>query len=218
MMVGICLAVVTTCAVTGVRRWVSQMMRIGQYRPHTNHNGRIAMPLFLHMVSGGFSGNPFGCTRVGSDFSIQRHGIFHHHKGTSGLYIVKKYFIQFLAVFLKNAYRYLNTMGPQDLNSFSADQRIGIIRANNDPLNAGFQNGVRTGRLSAVMAAGFQCDIHRRTLRRKFTGSQRIALCMGLPVFFMPALTDDFSVLYDNSANHRIWRNPSAALLGNLQS
>lgn len=166
-MVCISFAVATIFVSNGVRRCVSQIMRIGfflpsilqfsmgicQYRSHTHHNCSIFMSLLLHMSSCRFRCNPFGCTCVGCDFSVHRHRIFHYHKGTLCLNIVKKHLIQAVTFLLQHVLRYLYAMLSQNPNSLSCHKWIGVCRADHHAPNACLQNGIHTRRLSALMAA-----------------------------------------------------------------
>ena len=178
----------------------------------TDHDRAELMPEFLYVSPGFFSRDPLGKTRIGCDLSIDRHGIFHHYIRPAGLNVMEEDLVDSVTFLLENTFYDLDAMFPQDPYAASGNPGIWISASDNDPADTRFQDRVCTGRLPAVMAAGFQCDIHSSSGRRLHTVFKGIALSMQFTVPLMISLSYNRPVIPDDHcADHRIGRHPSAA-------
>ena len=129
---------------------------------------------------------------------------------------MKKYRIQTIAFLFQHMGFHCDASLPQIPDPFSCYQRIRIIRPNEHPPDPGLHNGLHTRRLLPVMAAWLQRYIQIRPLCRFCAGHQGISFCMIFTIPGMIAFSNDLSLLYDHSANQRIWTCPALSLFCQL--
>ena len=136
-----------------------QLRVIGQHSSHPHQDGAVAMPVGMHPAAGLLTSDPLGRARMGGDLAVQRHSVFEHHIGPSGLDKMEKYRIDCPAFFLEDTGVDCNPMLPQDADAFARDLGVGVKRTNNHAGNAAFQNGIHARRLAAGVATGFEGNI-----------------------------------------------------------
>ena len=97
----------------------------------------------------------------------------------------------------------------QDLRTLSGDERIGVETADEHAADAVLDDRVRAGRGAAPVAARLQCDV--KIGSGCILGAVREGVALGVKAadVLVPAFTDDFSVLDDDAADHRIRIDPS---------
>lgn len=177
---------------------------IGQHGPHAGQNGPVAVPILMDPLSGRFPGDPFGCPGAGGDLSVHGHGVFQNHIGAAGGDEVEKYLVEVVAALLAHPGLHLDAVLPQKFKSFARHQRVWVIGAHHHAGNARVQNGLGAGRLAALMTAGLQCDIEGCSGGRTGTVFQRLPLRVEFSVPGVPPLSDDLSILHQNSSHHGI--------------
>lgn len=110
-----------------------------------------------------------------------------------------------------------NSMLSENSDTVSAHLRIRIRTSDHNFPDPGLENGIRAWRLSAFMAAGFQCDIQSGSPAGFPAVVQSFMLGMQIPASPMPPFCDHSVVFYDHSPDHRIRRCPAGASAGQLQ-
>ena len=84
----------------------------------------------------------------------------------SGLYKVKEYLVQPVALVFKHLRDNLYPMLFKDFDTAPGDKRIRVIRAHIYSFYTGFYHCLHTWRLLAMMTAGLESHIHIRSLWR----------------------------------------------------
>ena len=190
---------------------------IRQNGTHAYHDAPEPVALLLDMAPGRFTCDPFGCTRIGRDLAIHRHGVFHGNEGPPGGDVVEEDLVQCVTFLAQNVFRHLHAVRPQYRHALSRHQRIWVGGADHHPADAGCQDRIHAGRLLSVVAARLQRHIHGGSGGVGGAGCQRVPLRVGFTVPLMPALSDNCAVLYDHGAHHGIGRRPTPALFRQRQ-
>ena len=95
----------------------------------------------------------------------------------------------------------------QDPDPFSGDLRVRVAATGEDAADAGFDQGIRAGRLLPVVAAGLKRDVDVRAGRVLVPGAavlQRRPLRVQAAENGVPSFADDPTVLYDHCAHQRV--------------
>ena len=137
---------------------------VSDHSPHADHDGAQLVPQPVYMLPGRLSGDPSRISCIGGDLAVQCHGVFHHYIGGLRPDIVKKDIVDPVALFLQDTLRDLHAVFPEDADSFTADQRVGISAPNHDTPDPGLQDRFRAGGLAPMVTARLQGDINRRAL------------------------------------------------------
>ncbi len=102
-----------------------------------------------------------------------------------------------------------NARGAKPRVTLPCHFRIGIFQRRHHPRNAGGNHRIGAGRRFAVMRAGFERDVERRTARGLACPAQRLDLGMRPAAGLGPAAADNHAILDDHRADRRI--GPGAA-------
>ena len=106
------------------------------------------------MGPGGLAGDPLGQAGVAGDLAVGSHGVFHGHIGGLVGNVVEKHRVQSVARFPHEVLLHLHPSLPQQGCSLAVDQGVGVSGADDHLGDASLQNGLGTGRLTALVAAG----------------------------------------------------------------
>jgi len=98
--------------------------------------------------------------------------------------------------------------------------RVRIGRADDDAFDSRRDDGVRARRRAAVRAAGFERDAKRRAARIETTFlrvMERLDFRVRQARAPMPAAPDDFAIVHQHRANHRIRRGRAVTAPGEAE-
>ena len=154
--------------------------------------------------------DPAGIPAGGRDLPVQRHGDFQGHPGTPRGDVFQEHSVLQADPVFQQARFHGDAVVPQNPDSLPADQRIGVDQAHDDPGYPGLQEGVRARGLLAVVAAGFQRHIGRRSGGVLPAVGQGFALGMEPPVPAVPAAADGPAVLDQDATDQRVRGHVSA--------
>ncbi len=154
-------------------------------------------------------GNPAGFSCHRGDFSVQRHGVFEYHPGSSGSDIMEKNPVLLRTGFLQDAFLHRDAGLSQDLNPSAGHERIRVRRADKDAPDSGFQQGVGTGRCFSKVAARFQRHIQVCSRGGFAAAGERVALRVEAAVCLVISLPDYLPVFHDDGSDDRVRGRPS---------
>ena len=191
---------------------------IGEHRVHPHQDGPEPVPLGVDVAAGFLPGDPLGGPGVGGHLSVQGHGVLQDHIGLSCLDVVKEHLVEGPALGLQYVLGHLDPVGPEDSQPFPRHLGVGVPRPHHHPGDAGFQNGLGTRGLAALVAAGLQGDIHGGPGGVLGAGGQGSPLGVEVPTLGVVPLADDLAVLDDHGPHHGVGAGPPGAFLGQRES
>ena len=122
--------------------------------------------------------------------------------------------IQRLGFCLHQANIDLNTSLAELIDSTAIHSGKWIHRRNHDPPNASMDQGHGARRRPAIMAAGLQCDVSRRTERKGASTVQGLDLGMMARRWLGPTAPNDLAVPGNDAADRRIGPGSTKTALG----
>ena len=149
-------------------------------------------------------GHPAGIPVRRGDLAVQRHGDLQGHPGPSFGDVLQEDAVLLADLVRHQADFHLDAVLAENLDALAADERVGIGQAHDDAGDAGFQEGVRAGRLFAVVAAGLQGDIGRRAGRILRAGREGLPFGVEVAVLAVPAAADGTTVFDEDASDHRV--------------
>ena len=182
---------------------------VRKHSAYARHNCAVSAPKAVNMLSGLFSGYPAGSTGDRGDFSVQRHGVFHHHIGQARGDVVEKHGIERIALLPEKVLLHPKPLFPQKSRAPARHLRVRIPGADHHPGQVLFQDDLRAGRRSALMAARLQGHIYGPPRRVLGAGGQSVSLRMQFAAAPVIALSDNAPVLYDHRAHHGVGVGPA---------
>ena len=154
-----------------------------------------------------FAGDPAGRPGKAGGLSVQSHGVLQDDQRETGGDVVEEDFVHFPAFFFQKMLCHFDPVILKDPDPFSGDLRVRVAAAGEDAADAGFDQGVRAGRLLPVVAAGLQRDVDVRAGGVLPPGAavlQRRPLRVQAAEESVPAFADDPAVLYNHCAHQRV--------------
>ena len=76
---------------------------VSEHGAYPHHYGAQLAADMVNVLPCRLARHPSGIARVRGDFTVQRHGVFHHYIRHSRFYEVKKYAVLFAAFFFENS-------------------------------------------------------------------------------------------------------------------
>ena len=149
-------------------------------------------------------GHPAGVSVGRGDLSVQGHGRFQGHPGPSFGDVLQENTVLLADLVGHQADFHVDAVLEEDVDALAADERVGVGDAHDDAGDAGFQEGVRAGRLLAVVAAGLQGDIGRSAGRVLRAGRKGLAFGVEIAILAVPALADGAAVLDQDAPDQRV--------------
>ena len=189
---------------------------VREYRSDSRQDHGAAAAVFMDMLPGFLAGDPFGCAAGRRGMTVGCHRYFHGDERSSVSDSVKEISVERFAFLFQDAGYDIESRVSEDLGA-ARRLRVRIGRADNDAADAGFQYrfGARTG--PPGVRAGFQRHVNCRAVCFDAGVSESYPLRMGTAGLFMPALTDDAAVVYDDGSDHRIGRSCEASVFCKTQ-
>ena len=171
----------------------------------------------MYITAGGLAGNPAAVSCVRGDFAVQRHRVLERHKRRFVRDVVKEDFIHAAAFVLAHAGLDFNACVAQDLCAFAGYQRVRVEAADEHAADLVLDDCVCARRRASPVAARLERDVQVCACAVLGAVRERVALGMQAADVLVPAFTDDFSVLDDDAADHRIRIDVTGSALGQRQ-
>jgi hypothetical protein len=172
----------------------------------------------MDVVTGGFPAHPTTMTRIGSDFTIQGHGVFEDTQGAMVNDALDKALIQGTTIGFFYPYQHLNSRRCERLYATPGDEGIGIYHSHHYFRHASSHESLRTGGRSAIMVARFETDINRRAFGTFPRSTQSKYFGVGLSRTGMKTLTDNFPISDNYRPYHWIRCSFASSLFGKHQT
>jgi len=127
-----------------------------------NNNGIGAGPQMMNSLPGNRTGNPSAVAGGGCDFAIQGHGIFEDAKGLLVVHPMHKGLIENLAGSFFHPNHYVNASSSQAVNTSTRNPGIGVYHPHYDATHSSLEQGLGTGRCTAMVVTGFEVNVQSR--------------------------------------------------------
>ncbi len=152
------------------------------------------------------SGNPLRTTVGTNRTTIDRAGQLGPDPGTATLDPAEETAIQFARRALHQSDRTLDAGGAKPLQPTAIDFRMRVSGGDHYPGNTCLDQRFGAWRRTAVVAAGFECDVGRRAARPRPGLDQRTNLGMRAASTLVPAAPEHLGSVRDHTAHPRVWR------------
>ncbi len=182
-----------------------------------DHDGGQPVARFVHMMAGSFARDPAAVAGVRGNFAVERHRVLERDERCLVRDVVEENLVYAAAFILAHAGFDLDACVAQNLCAFSGHQRIRVQTADEHPANLVLDDRIRARRRASPVAARLKRDVQVGACAVLSAVRERVALGMQAADVLVPAFTDDFTVLDDHAADHRIRIDVTGSALGQRQ-